>query len=165
MVFVVITLNCCLFDRPVHALDLSIGPRMLDLGESVLNAMFAADAVKNVLASKSVPFLIGELNAIVSEDDVDPVRHCGNQIAQKLCRQHLASLGVQFDIGKLAGSINGNKEKEFALSRLNLSNVDMEITNRVKFKLLLRRLVALDIGNLAMPCRCKQRCNEERVSF
>ena len=136
MVFVVITLNCCLFDRPVplpgsglranrerDALDLSIGPRMLDLGESVLNAMFAADAVKNVLASKSVPFLIGELNAIVSEDDVDPVRHCGNQIAQKLCRQHLASLGVQFDIGKLAGSINGNKEIEFALSRLNLSNV------------------------------------------
>lgn len=31
-------------DRPVHAFDLPIGPRMLDLGEPVLDAVFPGSA-------------------------------------------------------------------------------------------------------------------------
>ena len=145
MAFVVVALNCCFLDGPVHAFNLTVGPRMLDLGEPVLNAMFMANPVKDVLEGEAVSLLIGELDAIVGEDDVNFVGNSGDQIAQELRGQHLAGLAVQFEISKLAGSINGNKEIEFSLCCLNFGNVDMEIADWVGFELLLWRLVALDI--------------------
>ena len=97
MVFVIVSLHCCLFDRPVplpgsglranrerDALDLPVGPKMLYFGEPVLNAMFAAGAIKNMLKGKSVAFLIGELIAIIGEDDVDSIGNSGDQIAEEL---------------------------------------------------------------------------------
>jgi hypothetical protein len=35
-------------DRPVHALDLPVGPRMLDLGEPVLDAVLPAPHVEHM---------------------------------------------------------------------------------------------------------------------
>lgn len=40
-------------DGPVHPLDLPIGPRMLDFGQAVLNAMLLANPSEDVL--KGVP--------------------------------------------------------------------------------------------------------------
>ena len=59
---------------------------------------------------------------------------------------------MQFDIGKLVGSINRNKEIKFALSCLNFGNVDMEVADWEGFKHLWR-LVTLDIRQFsnAMP--------------
>ena len=48
---VVVALNSRFFDCSVYALDLTIGPGMLDLGESVLNAMFIANPVKDLAAN------------------------------------------------------------------------------------------------------------------
>ena len=42
MAVVMIALDGGFFDRWVHAFDLTVGPRMLDLGEAVLNAVLAA---------------------------------------------------------------------------------------------------------------------------
>jgi len=36
------------FDRPVHALDLAIGPGVVDLGQTMLDAVQVADTIKNV---------------------------------------------------------------------------------------------------------------------
>lgn len=47
---VVIALHGGVFQRPVHALDLAVRPRMIDLGEAVFDIIFATDAVKDVLA-------------------------------------------------------------------------------------------------------------------
>ena len=40
--FVVITLHCCLLQRPVHPLNLAVGPRVVRLGEAVLDIVLAA---------------------------------------------------------------------------------------------------------------------------
>lgn len=48
MIDVVIALNSCFLDSPVHAFDLPIGPGMFDLGQAVINFMLAADPVKDV---------------------------------------------------------------------------------------------------------------------
>ncbi len=40
----------CFLDRPVHALDLAIGPEVVDLGQSMLDAVQVADTIKNVSA-------------------------------------------------------------------------------------------------------------------
>ena len=46
---VVIPFNRCVLQRPVHPFDLPVGPRMIDLGEAVLNAVFPANAVEYML--------------------------------------------------------------------------------------------------------------------
>ena len=43
--------------------------------------MRAADAVEDVLEGMNVPFVVGELDAIVCQHDVDAARHSGDQTA------------------------------------------------------------------------------------
>jgi hypothetical protein len=45
---VVITPDGRLLERSVHPLDLAVGPRMVGLGEAMLDAMIAADAIEQV---------------------------------------------------------------------------------------------------------------------
>lgn len=59
------------FDRgffygSVHSLNLTISPRMFDLGESMFNAMLSADTVKNVIASVPIARAVRELDAVVN---------------------------------------------------------------------------------------------------
>lgn len=51
--------------------------------------------------------------------------------------------------GKLAGAISGYVEIELTLSGLELSDIDVEITNRVDFELLLRGLAVFDLRQSA----------------
>lgn len=46
---VVIPFDRRLLDRPVHALDLAVRPRMVHLSQAVVDLILAADAVKDVL--------------------------------------------------------------------------------------------------------------------
>ena len=77
-------------NRERDAFDLSIGPGVRDLGQPLLNLMFAADMVKDVLEGVDVPVVMGELDAIVrcpagvcfqtpraGQHDVEPVGHGG----------------------------------------------------------------------------------------
>ena len=52
---------------------------------------------------------------------------------------------MKLDIGKLAGSVDGNKEMKLAFCRSDLGNVDMEVANRIGLELLLWSLVAFNI--------------------
>ena len=48
MAVVMVALDGCFLDCPVHPLDLAVGPGMPDLGEPVLDAVFAAAHVEHV---------------------------------------------------------------------------------------------------------------------
>ena len=137
-----------LLDRAVHAFDLTVRPRVLDLGEPVLNLMLAADPVEDVLEGINMPIMIGELD-VVGQNDVEPVRHDRDQVTQEGCGGHLPGLLVQFHESELGGAVNSNEEIQLALSRLNLSNINVEVSERVGLELLLRRLVAIDLGQSA----------------
>ena len=69
-------------------------PRMLDLGQPMFDVMLAADAVEDVLEGVNVPFVVGELDAVIGcpamvcvqtmrlgEHDVDPAGHGSDQLA------------------------------------------------------------------------------------
>jgi hypothetical protein len=45
---VMIAPDRCLFECPVHPFDLTAGPGMVRLGETMFDAMLAADAIKHV---------------------------------------------------------------------------------------------------------------------
>ena len=68
-------------DRAVHAFNLAIRPWVLDPGQPVVDLMLAADAVEDVLEGMNVPVVVGELAAIIGQNDVDAVRHSGGQVA------------------------------------------------------------------------------------
>lgn len=76
MAIVVVALDGGFFNRPVHSLDLSVGPRVLDFGQAVFDAVLAASHVKHVRhVGGCRPIRVarreGELDAIVRQNGVD----------------------------------------------------------------------------------------------
>ena len=55
----------------------------------------------------------------------------------------------QLHEGELAGAIDGDVEVELAFSGLELSNVDVEVADRVSLELFLRRPAAFDLRQSA----------------
>src|SRR4051812_45767139 len=62
-----------ILDGPVHPLDLAVGPRVVWLGQPMLNAVGQADPVEAVHAGGREASPVGELQAIVGEHRVDLV--------------------------------------------------------------------------------------------
>lgn len=56
-----------LLDGAVHALDLSVGPRMVDFGEPVLDDVLVTNSIENVVEPIFVTGVAGELDAVVRQ--------------------------------------------------------------------------------------------------
>ena len=65
MGIVVVAIDRRLFEGAVHALHLSICPRMVGFGQPMLDPLFGADAVKQQRKSVAVSGTIGKLDAVV----------------------------------------------------------------------------------------------------
>ncbi len=94
MAVVMIALNGGLLDRAVHALDLTVGPGMLDFGEPVFDVVLIADPVEDMVEGVLVVRHVGELDAIIGEHGVDGIRHGSDQVAQELGGDHLTGRPV-----------------------------------------------------------------------
>ena len=70
---------------------------------------------------------------------------------------------MQLSECELGSSINGNEEIKLALCCLHLSDVDMKVTDGVALEALPDRAIPCTSGSREIPCRCKQRCKDERV--
>src|SRR5258705_6521665 len=97
MTIVVIAFNGGFLDRSVHAFDLAVRPRVLDLSEPVLDAILAAAHVKYVghvfgCWAIGVSRGKGELNPVVREDGVDFVGNSFDQSDKERGRRCPAGL-------------------------------------------------------------------------
>ena len=75
---IVIALDGGFLDRPVHAFDLTIGPGMLDLGQSMFDAILLAAQIEHMCRvscrrAVRVSWWESELDPIIGEDRVDLV--------------------------------------------------------------------------------------------
>src|SRR5436305_7743094 len=71
---------------------------------------------------------------------------------------------MQGDEGEFRGSVNRDEQVELALCCSNLSDVDMEIADRVGFEFSFFSALSFSTcGRREMPCRFRQRCNDDRV--
>ena len=123
MAIVVVALDGGFLDRAVHALDLPVGPGMLDLGEPVLDAVLVAAHVEHVChvtcrRTVRVSRRESELDAIVGEHGVDLVGNSRDQSFEEGRGGGPARLPQQLDEGEFAGAIDGDEEVELAFSGL-----------------------------------------------
>ena len=72
---IVVALDRRLLDGAIHPLDLSVSPRMIDFRQTMFNSVFVTDAVKQVHKRPFIFCSVGELNAVVSQNRVNVIRH------------------------------------------------------------------------------------------
>ncbi len=75
-------------DGAVHPFDLTIGPRVIGLGEAVLDAVAPAGAIEGVAAppggwSLAILWQVGELDAVVGEHDMDLIGNGSHESIQE----------------------------------------------------------------------------------
>jgi len=104
--FVVVTVDGGLFEGAVHALDLTVRPGVIGFGQAMLNAVRPADLIERVatkLGSSTITEArqVDELEAVIGEHDLKPVRHRFDQGCQEAHRGRSISLFLQRDEGKL----------------------------------------------------------------
>ena len=134
-------LDSGLFDGPVHALGLSVGPGVVRLRQLVSDAVFIANLAKDVHSQKSVDRLVsvlgqvGKGHAVVSQYGVDLVGKGFDHAAQKVCTVHLAHVIPELDISELGHPVDGQKHIELALGQAQLGNVDVHIADLSRRKL------------------------------
>jgi hypothetical protein len=162
---VVVALDGRVLDRAVHPLDLTIGPRMVHLGQAMLDAVLVADPVEDVLAVPDVLLAGRELDAVVGQQRVDPIGHGRDQVAQELCGFHLAGALDQAGEGDLRGSIDRHEQAQLALGRLHLGQVKVEVADRVGGEALLGGLVTIGLGQAAdaMPLQAAMQAGAGQV--
>ena len=168
MVVVVEALDCGVLDGAVHPFDLAIGPGVLDLGQSMFDAVLPAPHVEHVRdkgcgRSVGIAWWEGELDAIIGEDGVDLV---GNRLDERdeegRCGNPVG-LFLQPDKSEFARPINGYEEMELAFGGLYLGDVDMEVADRELLNFLFGTTSPVASGRREMSWRCRQRCNDERL--
>lgn len=99
---VIVELHRRLLERPVHALDLSVCPRMPDLGEPVLHAVLGTDSVKEIAEGLPVASPVSELDAVVGQHRMEPVRKGLDDSSKKADGRGSFRLLMQFGIADLS---------------------------------------------------------------
>ena len=146
-----------LLNRAIHALDLTVGPRMGRFGQAVLLAVCAADSVEAVPTRQELMHLGRELHALVRQHGMHFIRQLLEHASLEFGRHDAFGAGMQFRKRHLAGTVNGHKEVLAAFFGLNPGKVDVQIADGVVLELLFRRaLPVFAQGGRLMPWRWKQ---------
>src|SRR2546423_9880514 len=122
---------------------------MIDVRQPMFDAMLFTDAVEQVLESPAILQAVGELDAVVRQDDMNAVGYGGGQTAEELAGRGASLVRVQLGVSELRRAVDGDEKVEPPLRGVNLGNIKMEVADSVFSELLLRRLVTSDFGQAA----------------
>jgi hypothetical protein len=123
-----------LFHGAVHPLGLPIRPGMVGLGQPVLDAVLAADAVEDVPhppCRRPVPVLgqVGESHPVVGQDRVQPMGEGGHGLAQEGGAVQFGVGLEEGDVGELAHPVDGQEQGQLALGQPELADVDVDVAD------------------------------------
>ena len=146
MAVVVIALDGGFLDGAVHALDLTVRPRMFDFGQPVLDPVLATAHVEHVRhvsgrGTVGVTRREGELDAIVGENGVDFVGNGSYERDQKRRGRGSARLLHELHEDELARPVDCHIQIQLAFRGANLCDVDMKVADGIGLELALVRLV------------------------
>lgn len=140
MALIVIGANRGVLDGAVHAFDLPVGPRMIGLGEAMIEVMAGAGVFKG-MSPKEFAALhrqldggssglgvarSGEVGAVVGEDGMNAI---GDELEQRPQEVGCLSGGGpldQADERELGSALNGHKEEEFAFLGSDFRQINVE---------------------------------------
>ena len=147
MALVVKAPDCGILDGAVHALDLTIGPRVPRFG-SLFNVELGAGELEGVtkerlvtrqhlsavLRRPSIATRLGEVRAVIGEHGVDPVGNRRGESPEEVAGDAAHGLLVQLHKGALRGSVDGNERGGAALLCPDLGDVKAtcEVSPRAK---------------------------------
>lgn len=158
VIVVVVAFDGGVLDRAIHSLDMTFGPRMIDLRAAILDAIFVASHVEHVRhlggsRTIGVSRREAELDAVVDQNGVDLVG-CGLDEGDQKGRCG-DSVGLVDELGE--SKLRGDRHVKIELSfrRPHFGDGDMEEADRVCLELLLRGLVSARFGQPADPMPLK----------
>ena len=113
-----------LFEGSVHAFDLSVGPGVLRLRQSVVDVCFGAGELEGVSAEEFSALESeldlshgrtsiagsGEVHPVVGEYGVDFIRHSFDQGVQEVGSNPLRSFFLHMDEGELRGAVDRDEK-------------------------------------------------------
>ncbi|ASC07166.1 hypothetical protein S101468_02965 (plasmid) [Acetobacter pasteurianus subsp. pasteurianus] len=129
----------CLFDCPVHPFNLTIGPGMIGFRQTMFDPVGFADHVEahgTRLGRIAITGLVSELDPIVGQDGVDPVRDDAQEMFEEFPGRLPISFLDQLCDSEFACPVNGNEEVQLAFSGLDFRYVEMKEPDRVAFEAL-----------------------------
>ena len=136
VIVVVIAIDRRFLEGTVHPLDLTIRPRVIGFGQAVFDTACSADLIEAVDPVTRRPAIaifrqVGKLDTVIGQHRMQPVRYGRDQCFEEAHGGRTIGFVVQCDEGEFRGSVNRDKQVELALCCSNLSDVDMEIADRV----------------------------------
>lgn len=151
MALVMVAFDGGIFDRPVHAFHLAIGPGMLDLGAAVLNPVFVAAHVEHMGDVRggrtvSVARRKRELDPVVRQHGVDFVGNRCDQRDQEGGGGAPVRVAHKLDEDELAGAVDRHLQVQLAFRRSHLSDIDMKVADGVCRECLLWLLDSRHVG-------------------
>ena len=110
-----------LLEGAVHALNLSVRPRMIWFRQPMLNPVGSAEQIKHMGAPpgrrpQTVLWQVAELNTVVSEYGMDLVRDDRDQSLQEGGCRFSVRLLMELSESKLRSAVNRNKQVELSRS-------------------------------------------------
>ncbi|GLQ59624.1 hypothetical protein GCM10010937_14270 [Gluconobacter japonicus] len=111
-------LNCsaldgCFLDRPVHPFNPTIGPGGVGFCQTVFNSVGFADHVEAYWTRPrriAIAGLFSELDSIVGQDGVDPVRDDAQEMFEEFSGRLPIGFPDQLCDSEFAGSVDSNEE-------------------------------------------------------
>lgn len=104
---------------------------MVHFGETILAAVFAANAIKGANRCVAAPLVISELYAVVGHEGAAPVWDPGKQVAQKPGGDHLCRFLMESGMDVFAGADDDSTELQHATLGVNLRHDNMEIADGI----------------------------------
>ena len=134
-----VALHGGLFQGPVQALHLAVGPRVRRFGQAVFHAVFPANTVETVPAGQALGRLGRELDPLVGQYCKHLIGQLVGDAAQKLGRDNVFGARVAFGKRYFTGAVNGPEELRLALLGLPFRKIDAQVVDGIALAFLFRR--------------------------
>ena len=124
-------------DRPVHPFNLTVRPGMIGFRQTVFDPVSFADHLEAHGTRQgriSTTALFGELDAVIGQDGMDPVRNDTQEIFKEFPCCIPVGFFDQLCDSEFACPVDGNEEVQLAFSGLDFGNIDMKEPNRIAFE-------------------------------
>ncbi len=135
-------------DCPVHPFHLTVRPGMVWFRQTVFDSVGFADHVEahgTRPSCISIARLLSELDPIIGQDGIDPVRDDAQEIFEEFPGRLPIGFPDQLCDSEFACPVDGNEEVQLTFSSLDFGYVEMKEPDRVAFEALASGLVSLHV--------------------